>query len=122
MFKGISSINFKTEKSRADVFNIIEENLEPLGTIDISENGVIKINASKNNSWSYDCFLEGKIRERDGKYSIDIDIQVKPKTILWVLVICYGIGLLLLFFPYTAKGELVTKTDRILDNIRMEFK
>jgi len=122
MFKGISSTNFRTDKPKSEVFNIIEENLEALGSVDISENGVIKIYANKNNSWSHDCFIDGKVRERDGKYSIDIDIVVKPKTILWVLVICYGIGLVLLFFPYSAKSELVTKADRVLDNIRMEFK
>ena len=121
MFKANSSTNFKTDKPKAEVLKVIEENLETLGSVEISDNGVIKINASKNSSFSHDCIIDGKVREKEGKYSIDIDVEAKPTVVLWVLPLC-GIGLIMLILPYMAKGELQKKADRDLDNIRMEFK
>jgi hypothetical protein len=121
MFKANSSTSFKTDKPKTEVFKVIEENLETLGSVEISDNGVIKINASKNSSFSHDCMIDGKVREKDGKYSIDIDVEAKPTVVLWVLALC-GIGLIMLILPYMAKGELSKKADRALDNIRMEFK
>ena len=121
MFKSNCSTNFKTDKSKSEVFKTIEDNLDSLGSVEISDNGTIKINASKNNSFSHNCFIEGKIRENQGKYSIDLDIEVKPSMMIWLMMFC-AVGILLLALPLLAKGELQKKTDRALENIRNEFR
>jgi hypothetical protein len=122
MFKSNCSTNFKTDKSKSEVFKTIEDNLDSLGSVEISDNGTIKINASKNNSFSHNCFIEGKIKENQGKYSIDLDIEVKPSMIIFLLIICGGVGLLLFALPFLAKSDLQKKADRVLDNIRNEFQ
>jgi len=122
MFKANCSTSFKTEKSKSEVFAIIEDNLETLGSVVVSDSGNIQINAEKNNSFSHSCLIQGKIKERDGKYSIDLDIEVKPSILIWVLILFGGLGLILLALPLLAKNDLQKKADRALDNIRGDFK
>jgi hypothetical protein len=122
MFKANCTTSFKTDKLKSEVFKIIEDNLETLGSVDVTENGTVRINAEKNNSFSHNCQIQGKVKERDGKYSIDLDIEVKPSLLIWALIIVGGLGLILFALPLLAKSDLQKKADRALENIRTDFK
>lgn len=124
MFKGSQSTNFKTDKPREKVYEIIQDQLETLGNTEISERGIIKINASKYSSFAHDSEITGTIREKEGKYSIELEWEAKPKwVIIIILAFCLiGLGLALLIFPFMANNDMQKKAGTALDNIRFEFK
>lgn len=124
MFKGSQSTNFKTDKPKEKVYELIQDNLENFGSVDISDRGQIKINASRYSGFAHDSEITGTIREKEGKYSVEIEWEAKPKwIIIIILALCLmGIGLALLILPFMASNEIQKKAASALDNIRFEFK
>jgi hypothetical protein len=123
MFKGFSSVSFTTTKPKQEVFKVIEDELQMVGSTDISDRGTLKISASKMTGFAHDASIEGSIREKEGKYNIDIEFQAKPNVICWVIVVClFPLGLAALILPSNAKGDMQRSVDRALENIRREYK
>lgn len=123
MFKANASIRFETSKPKKEVFELLEEELNTLGATEISERGAVRINGSKNNSFSHDVTIEGTIREKDGKYNVEIDANVKPTIVAWIIALClFPLGLAVLIMPNNAKGEIQQKANKALDNVKMELK
>ncbi len=124
MFKGSQNINFKTDKPKEKVYQVIEDNLETLGNVDISDRGQIKINASRYSGFAHDSEITGTVREKEGRYTVELEWAANPKWIVIILVaLCFmGIGLLLLILPYMANNEMQKKANSALDNLRYEFK
>ena len=123
MFKGMTNVSFTTTKPKQEVFKVIEDKLSSVGSVDINDRGTLKINASKMSGFAHDSTIEGNIREKEGKYSIDIDFQAKPNMVCWLIAIClFPLGLAVLIVPNNAKGDMQKSIDRALDNIKREFK
>jgi len=122
MFKGNANTIFKTDKSKKDVLIDIESQLESLGTVDMNDNGSFKINASKFSNFTHDSTMEGTVREKDGKYSIDISFTAKPNTVCWILVCCTMIGILAIILPIMAKSEMQKTVDNVLTQIKRDYK
>ena len=123
MFKGMTNVSFTTTKPKQEVFKVIEDELSSVGSVDINDRGTLKINASKMSGFAHDATIEGNIREKEGKYNIDIDFQAKPNTTCWIIaIVTCGWGLLLLILVAMAKSEMQKSIDRALDNIKREFK
>lgn len=124
MFKGSQNTNFKTDMLKEKVYEIIQENLETLGNVDISDKGQIRINPSRFNGFAHDCEITGTIREKEGKYSVELDWEAKPKWIIVIIAaLCLvGLGLLLLILPFMANNDMQKKVSSSLENIRFEFK
>lgn len=123
MFKGMTNVSFTSTKPKQEVFKVIEDELSSIGSIDLSERGSMKVNASKWGGFAHEATIEGNVREKEGKYSIDIDFQAKPNIVCWLIVIClFPLGLAALILPNNAKGDMQKGIDRALDNIKREFK
>ena len=122
MFNGNANTSFKSEKTKKDVLSDIESQLESLGTVDMNDNGSFKINASKFSQFTHDSTMEGTVREKDGKYSIDISFTAKPTMVCWILVICTFIGILAIILPIMAKSEMQKTVDNVLTNIKRDYK
>jgi hypothetical protein len=124
MFKGSQNTNFKTDKPKEKVYEVIQDNLETLGNVEISDRGQIKINASRFSGFAHDSEITGTIREKEGKYSVELEWEAKPKWIIIILAaLCLvGLGLLLLVLPFMANNDMQKKAASALDNIRFEFK
>jgi len=125
MFKGSNNVSFKTDKPKEKVMEMIQDSIESVGSVDISDSGMIKINATKYGGFGHESSIEGTIREREGKYSVQIDFQSKLNTVGWIIFICTiggFIGLLMFLFPILAKNEMTAKIDSAFSNIRMDFK
>ena len=80
MFKGNSSVSFKSSKTKADVIKIVEEQLENMGNVSVSSSGGINITGSKFSGFGYDTNIEGRVNERDGRFTVNIDFEAKPAT------------------------------------------
>jgi hypothetical protein len=95
-----------------------------IGGASISDRGMFTINASRYNGFSHDSEITGTVRERDGKYSIQLDWEAKPKWALVIIAaICTsGLGLLLLLFPYMASTDMQKKINTVMENLRFDFK
>ncbi len=124
MFKGDANVSFQTDKPAIEVFKNVENQLCDVAPTEISDNGVIKINAAKYNTFGSTCSIDGTIRERGGKYTIDLEYEQKPNALGWILAICTG-GILFLFLVimfFNSKSEIGKKMDKILSSIRMDYK
>jgi hypothetical protein len=124
MFKGSQNTNFKSDSPKEKVFDTIQSNLETLGSVHISDNGQIKINASRFNGFAHDSEITGIVREKEGKYSVELDWEAKPKWLIVIIAaLClFGLGLALLILPFVANNDMQKKASSALDSISFEFK
>ena len=124
MFNGSQNTNFKTDKPKEKVYQVIQDNLETLGNVEISDSGLIKINASRFSGFAHDGEITGNIREKEGKYSVELEWEAKPKWIIIIIAgLClFGLGLALLILPFMANNDIQKKAASALDIIHFEFK
>jgi hypothetical protein len=119
MFKGNSAVSFKSSKTKLEVFQIVEDELEVLGNLSMSNSGGITITGSKFSGFSYNTIIEGRVSERDGRFTVYLDFQAKPSVIGWLISICaFPIGCLILILPNNAKGDMQRKSDMALSEIK----
>lgn len=126
LFSGSANTSFKTDRPFKEVVKLVQDTLENIGTVDISEKGQIVVNAKKFDNFSHEASIEGSIREKEGKFSIELNYEAQMTTVGWVLVVvglfCAGAGLLVLIFPFMSKNEMKKKIEKALDDIRFDFK
>jgi hypothetical protein len=126
LFSGTSSVTFKTEKPFNEVAKLVEGSLETIGSVEISEKGLIAVDAKRFDQFSHKSSIHGSVRERDGNYYVELNYSATMEVVGWILVVvglfCYGIGLLVLIFPFLSKNEMKKKTEKALDDLRFEFK
>lgn len=119
MFKGNSSVSFKCSKPKAEVIKILEEQLEILGSVSISGSGGINITGTKFSGFSYESTIEGRVNDRDGRFSINIDFQAKPTIVGWLIALClFPLGLAILILPNNAKGDMQRKADQAIFEVK----
>lgn len=126
LFTGVANTNFKSDKTFNEVLKLVEDSLENIGATEITEKGKITIQSKKFDNFSHEASIEGSIREKDGKYWIELNYEAKMTTIAWILILvgifCFGIGLIVLLFPFMSKNEMKKKIEKALDDIRFDFK
>lgn len=126
LFSGTANSSFKSDKPFPEVLKLIQDALENVGPVDISDKGLIAINARGFSGFSHDASISGTIRGKDGKYFIDMNYEARMTTVAWVLVVigffCFGAGLLVLLFPLLSKNDMKKKVEKALDDIRFESK
>ena len=119
MFKGNSSVSFKSSKTKADVIKVVEEQLESLGNVSLSSSGGINITGSRFSGFGYDTNIQGRVNERDGRFSINIDFEAKPGTAGWIVAICFfPLGCAVFILPNNAKSDMQRKADQALNEIK----
>jgi hypothetical protein len=119
MFNGNSSLSFNTSMSMLDVVKIVEEQLEIMGTVNISPAGGITITGSRFNGFSYKPSIEGRIIQREGRFTVNLDFQAKPDTIGWLIAICcFPLGCAIFILPNNAKSDMQRKADQALAEIK----
>lgn len=119
MFKGNSSVSFKSSKTKADVIKVVEEQLEILGNVSVSSSGGINVTGSKFTGFGYKTNIEGRVSDRDGRYTVNIDFEAKPETAGWVVTICFfPLGALVMILPNNAKDDMQRKADQALAEIK----
>lgn len=123
MFTGNSSVTFTTSREKAEVYKEIEDLLEALGTVHISSSGGITISGSRFQGFSYKPNIDGRVSEREGRYTVNLDFQAKPDTMGWLIAICaFPIGLAIFILPNKAKAEIQRKSDHALSEVKSTFK
>jgi hypothetical protein len=119
MFKGNSSVSFKSSKTKEEVIKIVEEELLSMGNVSISSSGGINISGSKFSGFGYDTNIEGRVNERDGRFTVNIDFQAKPGAIGWLIAICFfPLGCAIFILPNNAKGDMQRKADQAMSEIK----
>jgi len=119
MFKGSTSVSFKSSKTKADVIKVVEEQLENMGNVSVSSSGGINVTGSKFAGFGYETNIEGRVSDRDGRFSVNIDFEAKPATAGWVIAICFfPLGLAVMILPNNAKGDMQRKADEALQEIK----
>ena len=118
MFKGSSSVSFKSSKTKADVIKVVEEQLEILGNVSVSSSG-INVTGSKFTGFGYKTNIEGRVSDRDGRFTVNVDFEAKPEVGGWAVAICcFPIGLAVMILPNNAKGDMQRKSDQALQEIK----
>jgi hypothetical protein len=119
MFSGNVTMSFKSSKPMTEVVKVVEEQLEVLGMPMVSASGGITVNGSRFNGFSYNPSIEGRISNREGKYSVTLDFQAKPDIMGWAIAICaFPIGVAVFILPNNAKSEIQRKADQALGEIK----
>lgn len=119
MFKGNASARFTASKPQDGVFKEVEQSLDVLGRATVSSSGTISISEGKFSGFGYKAEFDGRIVEKDGTYTVDLDFQAKPEIIAWIIAIClFPIGLAILILPYNAKGDIQRKAERVMDDLK----
>jgi len=119
MFNGNASVSFKSSKTKSDVIKVVEEQLETMGTVSVSSSGGITITGSRFNGFSYKPSIEGRVSDRDGRFTVNLDFQAKPDVMGWLIAIClFPIGCAIFILPNNAKGDMQRKADQALAEIK----
>lgn len=119
MFNGSASVSFKSSKPKSEVLKVLESELEPMGTVSVSSSGGITITGSRFTGFGYKPNIEGRLTEREGKYSINLDFQAKPDIAGWAITIClFPVGAAVLILPNNAKGDMQRKADQVLAEVK----
>jgi hypothetical protein len=119
MFNGNASLSFNSTKNKAEVIKVVEEQLEIMGTVSVSSAGGITITGSRFNGFSYKPSIEGRVIDRDGRYTINMDFQAKPDAIGWLIAICcFPLGCAIFILPNNAKSDMQRKADQALAEIK----
>jgi hypothetical protein len=126
MFSGNSSTSFKATQSKNKVLGIIQENLESnLGAVEITEKGQVIINARKFDGFSHEVIMTGFVREKEGRYTIELNYEIKLTWVFWVVLLVglffFFIGVFIFLLPLMSKNEVKTKADKALEGLRYEF-
>src|SRR5574343_110590 len=100
MFKGNIITSFSTSKDKAKVLQYMEESLEAIGNVQISDSGSIKIASSRFDGFSYKSEITGLIKESEGKYTLSFDYMFSPTAIGWVIaILLFPLGLAIFILP-----------------------
>ena len=119
MFKGNSSVSFKSSKQKADVIKIVEEELATLGTVSVTSSGGINVTGSKFTGFGYKTTIEGRVTDREGRYTVNVDFEAKPEIAGWAVTVCFfPIGAAVMILPNNAKGDMQRKADQALAEIK----
>jgi hypothetical protein len=98
---------------------VVEESLEPMGTVSISSSGGITITGSRFSGFSYKPSIEGRVTDRDGRFTVNLDFQAKPDVMGWIIAVCaFPLGLAVFILPNSAKGDMQRKADQSLSEIK----
>ena len=112
-------MSFNSSKPMAEVVKVVEEQLEVLGMPSVSSSGGITINGSRFNGFSYNPSIEGRISNREGKYSVALYFKAEPDIMGWAIAICaLPIGVAVFILPNNAKSEIQRKSDQALAEIK----
>jgi hypothetical protein len=123
MFNGSNSVTIVSDKPAPEVKKYIIEALEGIGDVEINTNGAISIRTTKFNAFATTAEITGRLKERDNKYTIEIDFSAKLEAVGWIIAICFfPLGCAVLIFPNNAKGAMERKIDSALTDIKTEFK
>ena len=118
MFNGDVSVSFRTSKVD-EVSRTVEECLEILGNVAISDSGGITITGSRFDGFGYSTEIVGRLRERDGTVTISLDIQAKPEIVAWAIGVClFPLGCAIFILPANAKSEIVRKAHQALGEMK----
>src|SRR5258706_13667183 len=90
MFKGESSVKFKSAKPIAEVFSTVEDTLLPLGKVQINNRGVISISPKdKYCSFLTDTTIEGEVKKgkMPDEYTVTLNYDCSPSVANWIITI-----------------------------------
>jgi hypothetical protein len=126
MFTGSSITSFKSDKKKIQVFSIIQDSLSGfLGDVEITEKGQIIVNTHKFEGFSHTTTIEGFVREKEGRYTVEINYETNANVVFWVILVgglfFMFIGVLVFLFPFLAKNDIKAKADKALESLKYEF-
>ncbi len=121
MFSGSSDVTFQSTKPPQQVVEQMKECLESLGRLSMDKSGSFEIGGTKFNGFGFKSAIEGSIKAKDGRYSVNVDWTVKPEIVAWLIAIClFPIGLAIFVLPYNAKSEIERKVEKALSSLKFE--
>jgi hypothetical protein len=109
MFKGESSVKFHTSDPTPKILESVEESLERLGKVSISNKGLITISPKdKFHSVLTDTTIEGKFEKgrKPNEYSVTLSYSCAPSVLNWAVMV---IGTLSLCIGWVAIFETIMK-------------
>ena len=122
MFKVESQVSFDSNKSEEEILKTIERELEDMGTVEVSRAGGIKISSTKFNSLLHRTDIEGRHKERDGRYIVELSADAKLNGLGWLLVVLGFLialmGLLILIIPWMGTKNALQKFEYKLNEIK----
>ena len=119
MFSGSSDVTFQSTMPPAQVVENLKECLESLGRLSLEKNGSFSIGGTKFKGFGYKSTIEGNVRAKEGRYSVNVDWTVKPEIVAWLIAICaFPLGLAIFVLPYNAKSDIERKVEKALSALK----
>lgn len=119
MFKGSATVSLNSTANHDEIFKVVEEELEIMGSASTSKSGMINVSPFKFSGFGYDVTIDGRITERNGRYVINLDFEAKPTVIAWIIAICFfPVGMAIFILPHNAKGDIQRKADQALAEVK----
>jgi hypothetical protein len=109
MFNGEERVRISTDASEEEFDEKLRDALEPLGQLDITERGVVRISAKTSiASFLSTVTITGKIKKADDGYRVNVQYSISPSPVCWI-------GAVALFFFLCMIGGVVIFAPLILD-------
>ncbi len=129
MFSGDERASIATEVHEEDFYQKVQDALEPLGDVEVSEDGDISIspNAAMT-SFASTLNISGKVKSTDDGYKVDVSYDLSPSAVLWIGAIALGcfvfpiVGFVAIIAPLVLDKPNVQKaTEKALRDLKDEF-
>ena len=127
MFSSEEILRLRSSKNKEEVLAKIKDNLEDLGEVSISKNGLISIIPSgKYLGLLNDTVIDGTIKDTSGEYKLVISFKCSPTITAWIIVglgvlFCLIIGGFVAFIPaYSAKNKIERDIKRLMGNLNFD--
>jgi len=118
MFSDSVRKTIKSKKKLVDFLKELKDELENIGTPKISKKGVINVSCDRMNNFASKVLIDGRVKKKDGKYRVELDFEIKPEIITWIIAICcFPIGLLIFVLPYNLKSDVLRKIENVMNNL-----
>ncbi len=119
MFSGSTDVTFQSTMPPNQVVETLKECLESVGRLSLEKTGAFSLGGAKFNGFGYKSSIDGTLRAKEGRYSVNVDWTVKPEIVAWLIAICFfPFGLVIFLLPYNANSAIERKVEKALSSLK----
>ena len=114
--------SFKCSKTKEDIYQIVKTEIMHTAVMSINQNsGKFSLYLTEYESIGFVINAEGKIISKDdGRYSVNLDVVIKPLVTGWLIaILLFPIGLLIFIKPNNVKKELQKRLENHFSEINL---
>ncbi|HEY1189264.1 MAG TPA: hypothetical protein VGE74_16550 [Gemmata sp.] len=113
MFNGDESVRIRTSQPEEDLEEAVRDAFERVGRVKFFSRGEFEVRASRFTTAFAETHITGRLSRgrKEDEWVLVADYRVAPTALCWVLLVLgvvflFLLGVLMLLFPFTTKGEV----------------